>query len=120
MPISVNMFGDRFAADCHIRTKNGHPPQRTTGVANANSRKDKAPPGNQAWNLSATAMRDIASTTSGNVNAALTQNRRVMYSSSGLLSSATMVLDSSAIPQIGHEPGWERTISGCIGQVYCT
>ena len=28
------------------------------------------------------------------------------------------VRGSSAMPQIGHEPGSERTISGCIGQVY--
>ena len=39
--------------------------------------------------------------------------------SSGFSSSdALTVRGSRAMPQIGHEPGSERTISGCIGQVY--
>jgi hypothetical protein len=33
-------------------------------------------------------------------------------------SSAVTVRGSSAMPQMGHEPGSERTISGCMGQVY--
>ena len=48
-----------------------------------------------------------------------TQNRRVMSASSGLGPvSAVTVTGSSAIPQIGHEPGPGRRISGCIGQVH--
>src|SRR5664280_3213950 len=35
-------------------------------------------------------------------------------------SSSEIVRGSSAIPQIGHEPGEGRTISGCIGHVYST
>ena len=47
------------------------------------------------------------------------QKRSDMSRSSGLSSGAAVtVRGSSAIPQIGHEPGSERTISGCIGQVY--
>ena len=50
-----------------------------------------------------------------------TQNRRVMSASSGLGPvSAVTVTGSSAIPQIGQEPGPGRRISGCIGQVYST
>ena len=51
--------------------------------------------------------------------AALIQNRRVMSTNSGLgASSRVTVLGSSAIPQIGQEPGSGRTISGCMGQTY--
>ena len=50
-----------------------------------------------------------------------TQNRRVMSASSGLGPvSAVTVTGSSAIPQIGQEPGPGRRISGCIGQVHST
>ncbi len=53
------------------------------------------------------------------VSATQTQNRRVISTSSGFFSSATLtVLGSSAMPQIGQSPGASRTISGCIGQVY--
>ena len=48
------------------------------------------------------------------------QNRRVMSSSSalGLVSALTMT-SSSAMPQIGQDPGPGLRISGCIGQVHC-
>ena len=32
--------------------------------------------------------------------------------------SAVTVRGSSAMPQMGQDPGWSRTISGCMGQVY--
>ena len=49
----------------------------------------------------------------------MTQSRRVMSTSSGLgPSSAVGVIGSSAMPQIGQDPGPSRTISGCIGQVH--
>ena len=68
---------------------------------------------------SAGTMLPIASTSSGAVTTALTQNRRVMSTSSGLCSpSAAATRGSSAMPQIGHAPGASRTISGCIGQVH--
>ena len=41
-----------------------------------------------------------------------------MSSSSGFLSSSVTHAGSSAIPQIGQDPGSSRTISGCIGQVH--
>ena len=47
------------------------------------------------------------------------RRRRVMSSSSSFgCSSSEMCTGSSAIPQIGHEPGPICRISGCIGQVY--
>jgi hypothetical protein len=54
----------------------------------------------------------------GTVIAADHQNRRVMSSSSGLLSSMVTTRGSSAMPQIGQDPGASRTISGCVGQVH--
>ena len=60
----------------------------------------------------------IESKKSGTVRTRQIQNRRLMSSSSGSSSSsAATVIGSSAIPQIGQEPGRSRTISGCIGQV---
>src|SRR5579863_4632571 len=64
-------------------------------------------------------MADMAIISSGGVNTRLTQNRRVMSRSSELSCAAVVtVRGSSVMPQIGHEPGPGRTISGCIGQVY--
>ncbi len=62
---------------------------------------------------------DIATMNSGRESTALIQNRRFISTSSGLGSSSRLtVLGSKAIPQIGHDPGSSRTISGCIGQTY--
>ena len=63
-------------------------------------------------------MLPMAIATSGAVRARLIQKRRVMRRSSGLSSSTVTVRGSSAMPQIGQLPGSERTISGCMGQVY--
>ena len=56
---------------------------------------------------------------SGTAAAAEICIRRVKSVSSSLGSSEGTI-GSSAIPQIGQDPGASRTISGCIGQVYCT
>ena len=59
------------------------------------------------------------SSTSGAVNMTLARNRRRMSASSGFSScSSVTTRGSRAIPQIGHDPGPLRRISGCIGQVY--
>ena len=64
-------------------------------------------------------MLAIAIASSGAVKTRLIQKRRVMSRSSGFSSApAVTVRGSSAMPQMGHEPGLGRTISGCIGQVY--
>ena len=64
-------------------------------------------------------MLPIAIASSGAVRATLIQKRRVMSRNSGFSSpSAVTVRGSSAIPQIGHDPGPGRTIWGCMGHVY--
>src|SRR5437879_10954222 len=113
------MFRLRFTIDCQPRTKKGQPPQRTTGLARTNSshvtvrteiRLSSGAPGRYA---------PIAASRIGIVSATLTQKRRVMLVSSGFFSSsAEATLGSSAMPQIGQDPGSGRTISGCIGQTY--
>ena len=61
----------------------------------------------------------ISRNNSGADNAAPTHIRRVMSISSRFgPSSALGDIGSSAMPQIGHDPGPSRTISGCIGQVH--
>ncbi len=63
-------------------------------------------------------MLTIAITISGAVSARLTQKRRAMSRNSGFSSvAAVTVRGSRAMPQMGHEPGAGRTISGCMGQV---
>src|SRR5580658_549228 len=55
----------------------------------------------------------------GTVSARLTQKRRDISRSSGFSSATAVTVRSSrVIPQIGHDPGAGRTISGCMGQVY--
>src|SRR5438309_6512681 len=61
----------------------------------------------------------MAASRIGNVRATLIQKRSVILASSEFCSlSPEMSLGSSAIPQIGHDPGSGRTISECIGQTY--
>jgi hypothetical protein len=105
------------------RWKKGRPPQSTTGVAKANSsagsgREKDGPdkiPGNRIFqNIPAMAIAN-----SGAVSTALTQNLLVMSRNSGFSSSdAVAVRGSSAMPQMGQEPGSDRTICGCMGQTY--
>ena len=58
---------------------------------------------------------------SGTVSTAPIRKRRRKSTSSGFgpASSAGTPIGSSAMPHFGHSPGASRTISGCIGQVYC-
>src|ERR1700680_4061862 len=64
-------------------------------------------------------MSAIVMVSSGTVRVRLTQKRRVMSRSSGFSSSAAVTVPGSrAMPQMGHDPGPGRTISGCIGHVY--
>ena len=61
----------------------------------------------------------MAPMTSGPLSATLTSRRRDMSMSSGFGPSSTVtVRGSKAMPQMGQDPGWSCTISGCIGQVY--
>ena len=103
--IRVNMFSFIVRTDVQPRSKNGQPAHSTTGVART------------SW-IHADAVAEITSCSAGNRSppiprtstgtdsATPTQNRRVMSASSGLgpVSAVTMT-GSSAIPQIGQEPG---------------
>ena len=110
------MFRLRFRTDSTARTKKGHPPQRTTGVARASSSQTiQVDP---AWPILGRNSR-MAIATSGTDKTVQTQNRRRMPESSGFSSSSPVaVRGSSAIPQIGQFPGASRMICGCIGQVH--
>ncbi len=113
------MFKLRCTIDCPPRTKNGQPPQATTGVASANCSHTNTCGGIQA-KASWRTISPIDNASSGAESTAPTQNRRVMEASSGLASSSALLTTrgSSSIPQIGQLPGCERTICGCMGQVY--
>src|ERR1700693_4391026 len=113
------MFGLRLTSEVQKRWKKGNPPQRTTGVANASSSHGNAAPGKVRCNDVLENIAPMATAISGAVRARLVQKRRVMSCNLGLASeAAVMVRGSRVMPQMGHEPGAGRTISGCMGQVY--
>ena len=116
--ISVNMFSFRVRTEVQPRSKNGQPAHNTTGVART-SWIHAETPAEMVSRIAGTRSAPMPSTSTGIASAAATQNRRVMSASSGLgPESAVTVTGSSAIPQIGHAPGAERRISGCIGHVH--
>ncbi|MNI26935.1 hypothetical protein D3C73_806560 [compost metagenome] len=116
MAIRVNMFSLRVTSDRQPRSKNGQPAQRTTGVASTSCSQFEAP-----WPITWFRPRKcppISSTTTGSVSTSPIQNRRVMSMSSSFGSASRLTrTGSSAMPQIGHDPGPTCRISGCIGQV---
>src|SRR6202020_3565163 len=113
------MFKLRFTTEAQPRWKNGHPPHSTTGVDSNSATHPAVRIEIKEPSVFPEIMSDIPRKRTGIVSATLTQKRRVIETSSGFSScSATAVLGSSAIPQIGQDPGPSRTISGCIGQGY--
>ena len=111
----------RFTNDSHPRTKNGHPPHKTTGVVSTNWIQYDSSTEISSGTMPGTISAPMASISNGRAKATLTQKRRDMSVNSALSSGlATGVIGSSAMPQIGQLPGPSRTISGCIGQVYLT
>ena len=116
--IRVNMLRFRLLTEAQPRSKNGLPPQTTTGVARRScaqrsARPERAGSGDRPRIISA-----IARIRSGVVSAREIQNRRPMSASSGFASSSPVITSGSrAIPQIGQLPGPILRISGCIGQV---
>src|SRR5690349_562907 len=113
------MFGLRLTSDVQKRWKNGQPPHSTTGVARANSNQGRAELGRILCSATGQIMMAIAIASSGAVSIVLTQKRRVMPCNSGFSSSAAVTVRGSRdMPQMGHDPGSARMISGCIGQVY--
>src|SRR6266704_237775 len=100
------MFKLRVTRDRHPRTKNGQPPQSTTGVAKIHSNHCQVLGAANCVNADMAGTRsDIVTTRSGIVSAVQIQNLLVMFTNSGFFSSsAVTVLGSRAMPQIGHEP----------------
>jgi hypothetical protein len=119
MAMSVNMLRLRFTSEAQPRSKNGQPPQSTTGVASTSCTHPAAGLVSHSPAPPSGSISPMARNSTGAVRARLIQNRRVMSSSSGLRSSpAVATRGSRAMPQIGHVPGPGRTTSGCIGHVY--
>src|SRR5579864_7695403 len=113
------MLGLRLSSEVQKRWKNDMPHQRTTGVARMNSSHGMRGPSKIRMNSCGQIMLPMAMASSGAVSMTLIKKRRVMSRSSGFSSAeAVTVRGSRAMPQIGQEPGSERTILGCIGQVY--
>ena len=111
------MFGLRLRTELTARVKNGHPPQRTTGVARRSStqvriRAERRPrrPGtiSDIARNERRRQHDADPEPAGHVD-----ELRVR-----LFRRRLIARGSSAMPQIGHDPGAFRTISGCIGQVH--
>src|ERR1035437_4006948 len=108
----------RCTTDCQPLTKNGNPHHRTTGVARAHSIHAHTLAENRCCIGMEGRNAETMRASIGTARATLIHSRLVISVSSGLVSSAVTCRGSSAIPQMGHEPGASRTISGCIGQVY--
>ena len=88
--ISVNMLRLRLTSDAQPRSKNGHPPQRTTGVASASWTQTRVrPPSQDAEANQPGTISAIESSKSGTVSARQIQNRRVMSTSSGSSSASS-------------------------------
>ena len=109
------MLGLRLTIDCAQRTKNGQPAHNTTGTVSTSSSQVRAV-------ADSTVVRcpNMASASTVSDSGRVHQKRRRKSVSSGFSSSSRLgIIGSRAMPQIGHTPGASRTISGCIGQVYC-
>ena len=111
----------RLTMEFQPRSKNGHPAHNTTGVANTRLIQFVTCMSNRPPKPIPSSMSPIVRTKTGRPSSTATHNRRVMSTSSGFgPSSARTVRGSSAMPQIGQEPGPGLTTSGCMGQVYST
>src|SRR6185437_135027 len=116
MAISVNMLVERFTTEAQPRWKNGHPAQRTTGLASASSIHGSHAAGITRGIGMPGSMLTMAITSNGAVSATLLQKRRVMLRNSGFSSSvAVTVRGSSAMPQMGQAPDFDSRTSGHMG-----
>ena len=111
------MFRRRVFSEVHALSKNGAPPQSTTGVA----RRSWIASDRRGERVSASrgdAIATISKNISGAVSTRLTQKRRDMSlsSESSWLPAAATSSGSSAMPQTGQGPGFFSRTSGSIGQ----
>src|SRR6266436_1544137 len=101
-PISVNILGLRLTSEDQKRSKNGQPPQSTTGVASRNSMPFRT----VGARCRPSDSPSMESSSTGSDKPALTQKRRRIESYSGSAStSANTSIGSSAMPQMGQLPG---------------
>ena len=80
--MSVNMFRDRFLIEAQPRSKKGHPPHSTTGVASSSWIQVKAVPPIRMRTGLPGSISDMVMRNTGSERAALTQKRRVMSTNS--------------------------------------
>src|SRR6185312_11307643 len=115
------MLGLLLRMEAQPRLKKGSAAHSTTGVASANSTQIAAGSLSHERRNGRPIIGPMVMSSNGTDSAALTQKRREKSTSSGFGPSSPVgtPIGSSAMPQIGQSPGLSRTISGCIGQVYC-
>ena len=107
----------RATRESHARSKNGHPPQSTTG-ADSTSWMHRLVLGPIPATSAGASISPEARANTGAVRARLTQNRRAMSTSSALGPSSALISSGSrAIPHFGQAPGPLWRTSGCIGHV---
>ena len=118
------MFRLRVTRDCQPRTKKGQPPQSTTGAASSELDPERRRAGRSAASGQARSSRPWRTQRRGWSGSRLTQNRRVMSTSSGLGPSSAAsgstrlerhaALGASARARPGGSPGaWDTCRSAC-------
>ena len=123
-PMRVNMLKRRVRRESQARSKKGQPPQRTTGAdaMSCSQASGRAPKRRvTGWPGSMSAIDRLKTKSAGTKES---QKRRVMFSSSGLRSSASGIpptaSGSSAMPQMGQGTGDFSLTSGSIGHTQTT
>ena len=104
------MFSRRLTSDSHPRSKNGNPPQRTTGAASANSIQTSPLPPSHEGSEKPGIISAIESSRSGMVSARQIQNLRVMSEQFGI---GGFLLGQHGDRLQGHpaDRTWTRTIA---------
>src|SRR5258705_13905914 len=98
------MFRLRVTTDCQPRTKNGHPPQRTTGVASASSSPCSSNPPIEITRMAAATTAHV-------------QNRRDMSRSSSFEgSTAVIVIHAHNNPHSRHHTNPSPRNARMMGQ----
>ena len=114
--IRVHMLGERLRTEARPRRKNARAIQ-STGVASTNCKATKTRGPSQA-SKGMPAWLPISSAKTAAASGPASQSRCCRSRSSGEgPASATGIIGSSAMPQMGQSPGEACTISGSIGQV---
>ena len=124
-PMRVNMLRWPVRSESQARSKKGQPPQSTTGAdATSCSQARGRAPKSRVTGWPGSSMSAIERLKTKSTGTKESQKRRVMFSSSGLRSSASGIpptaRGSSAIPQMGQGTGDFSRTSGSMGQTHTT